>query len=215
MKTLITDKTKSLYSDNCFLTNNEQYRLGEIGLFKGRKFVLLPGHQYSDPFAREDGKKINVFKYRALMLDRNGKSTATVDGVKLSDLVKTTYGKCERGEDGKLLPYPKIESTFSRNGNIIPTSFGTTILNCGWDIKKVYSGEDSVGNKLFNGVIEKPQAFEVVDVELHWLSEYDEVKNGVKIDEDGCVVMRPRLVSIIQRIEVPEGLDAEIKAAQL
>lgn len=212
MKTLsINDKTKGLYNEeNSALIGSQQYKLGEIGLMKGRKFILLPGHQYNDPFTREgDHRQFNVFKYRAMMIDRLGHFTNIIDGVKLSDLTKLTYGKCERGDDNQLKPYPRVLVAPNANGNRVPESFGTVSLNCGWDIRKVYRGEDKVGNKLFDGVIEKPQMFEVTDLELHWLPKFSEISGKFRIEEDEeqCVVMHPQLVCIIQRIEIPEDLE--------
>ena len=210
-KLSINDKTKGLYNEeNSALIGSQQYKLGEIGLMKGRKFILLPGHQYNDPFTREgDQRKFNIFKYRAMMIDRLGHFTNIIDGVKLSDLTKLTYGKCERGEDNQLKPYPKILVAPNANGNRVPESFGTVSLNCGWDIRKVYRGEDKVGNKLFDGVIEKPQMFEVVDLELHWMPKFSEINGKFRIeeDEDQCVIMHPQLVCIIQRVEIPEDLE--------
>lgn len=216
MKTLsFNDKTKGLYNEeNSALIGSQQYKLGEIGLMKGRKFILLPGHQYNDPFTREgDQRKFNVFKYRAMMIDRLGHFTGIIDGVKLSDLTKLTYGKCERGDDNQLKPYPKILVAPNANGNRVPESFGTVSLNCGWDIRKVYRGEDKVGNKLFDGVIEKPQMFEVVDLELHWMPKFSEIAGKFKIEEDDeqCVIMHPQLVCIIQRVEIPEELTNTIQ----
>lgn len=213
-KSLFVDNTASLYesSKETHLTGGDQYKLGEVGLFRGRKFVLLTGKQYTDPFARKDGISVDVFKYRALMLDRFGKSTGVVDGVKLSDLVKLTFGKCERGEDGTLLPYPKVETDISKNNYRIPKTFGNTTLNCGWNIRKKFVGTLEDGTKIYDGVIEEPQAFEVVDMEFHYTPVYDNDKN-VCVDAEGYVEMRPRLVAIIQKIDMPEGLEEIVKAA--
>lgn len=216
MKTLsFNDKTKGLYNEETSaLIGSQQYKLGEIGLMKGRKFILLPGHQYNDPFKREgDSRQFSVFKYRAMMIDRFNNFTGIIDGIKLSDLTKLTYGKCERDVNNQLKPYPKVLVSPNANGNRVPETFGTVSLNCGWDIRKVYRGEDKVGNKLFDGVIEKPQMFEVTDLELHWMPKFSEVGGKFVIDEDSeqCVVMRPQLVCIIQRVEIPEQLEASIK----
>lgn len=217
MKTLsYNDKTKGLYNDEetSALVGSQQYKLGEIGLMKGRKFILLPGHQYNDPFVREgDHRKFSVFKYRAMMINRLGAFTGIIDGVKLSDLTKLTYGKCERDENNQLKPYPKVIVSMNANGNRVPETFGTVSLNCGWDIRKVYRGEDGVGNKLFDGVIEKPQMFEVTDLELHWMPKFSEVNGKFTIEEDDeqCVVMHPQLVCIIQRVEIPDNLKKDVE----
>lgn len=216
MKTLsFNDKTKGLYNnESSALVNSQQYKLGEIGLMKGRKFILLPGHQYNDPFKREgDSHQFSVFKYRAMMIDRLGSFTGIIDGVKLSDLTKLTYGKCERDENNQLKPYPRVLVAPNARGNRVPETFGTVSLNCGWDVRKVYRGEDKVGNKLFDGVIDKPQMFEVVDLELHWMPKFSEVSGKFIIEEDAeqCVVMRPQLVCIIQRVDIPEQLEKDVQ----
>lgn len=215
MKALFVDNTAKLYenSKNHHLTGGDQYKLGEIGLFKGRKFVLLPGKQYSDPFSREDGQVVDVFKYRALMLDRFGKFTGVIDGVKLSDLVKKTFGKCQRTADGNNIPYPKIETEKSKNGYLVPKSFGDTTLNCGWAIRKQYAETLPDGTKAYDGIIDEAQAFEVVDMEFHYTLSFDNDKN-ILVDPEGYAQMKPRLVAIIQKIDMPEGLEDIIEAAR-
>lgn len=190
----IIDKTTSLVDGH--LVGNQQYKAGRLGLCKGKVFILLPGKQKCEYFTDDNGRRVPVFKYRAAFVGSDGLITH-IDAVNLSDLVKQTYGKCAKNEQGEWLPYPEVGFEF-RNNKKFPASFGDE-LNCGWTIRKEYCGTDSDGKALYDVLVEEPQMFEVIDTELHWVSRFDSVAWTTAQDEKGNVEMRKTLVPIIER----------------
>lgn len=194
------DKTTNLVEAS--FENAQQYKLGTCGLGTGRRFIVLPGKQKAEYF-KAGTKNIPVFKYRAAMLGRDNEILC-IDAVNVSDMIRNTYGQVKYDEEGNRLPAPQIEFAISTNGTRVPSTFGEEV-SCGWDVRKQFVKKE--GDKsLYDGVIDYPQAFEVVGHEFHWVSDFDPITWTTKQDEKGFVAMRIKLIPIIKRIDVPEGV---------
>lgn len=205
----ILDKTKDLVSVN--FVNAQQFKLGSTGLCKGRRFVLLKGKQVAE-FFQSGSRSIPVFKYRAAILGPDNKILC-VDAINLSDLCRNTYGAVQRDEENNRLPYPEVGFTVSNNGTSIPASFGEEI-NCGWDVRKQFISKDG-DRSLYDGIIDYEQAFEVDHLEFHWVSEFDTASWTTKRDENGNVAMKLRLIPILKRVDIPEGVMEQLKLNKL
>lgn len=195
------DKTTNLVEAS--FENAQQFKLGTTGLATGRRFVLLKGKQRAEYF-KTGTKSIPIFKYRAAILDKDN-NVICIDGINVSDLVRNTYGEVKYNDNGERLPAPQIEFVLTGTGMRIPSTFGEEV-SCGWDVRKQFVKKE--GDKsLYDGVIDYPQAFEVVGHEFHWVSDFDPILWATKQDDKGFVAMRVKLVPIIKRIDPPEGLE--------
>ena len=194
------DKTTNLVEVS--FTNSQQFKLGTTGLATGRKFILLPGKQKAEYF-KSGSRNIPVFKYRAAILDKDN-NIICIDAINLSDLVRQTYGEVKYTEAGERIPAPQIEFVISSAGNRIPSTFGEEI-SCGWDVRKQFVKKDG-DTSVYDGVIDYPQAFEVVANQFHWVSDFDVITWATRETDDGHVAMRVKLVPIIKRIDMPEGI---------